>query len=745
MATDTQLGMYICSGCDIGECLDVSKLETLATGELKIPVCKTHPELCSQEGIQLIQQDIQNDQVTGIAIAACSPRIKTEVFTFPDSIHVDRINLREQVVWTHPPQDEETQMLAEDYLRMSTARLQTMKPVEPFVTDISETVLVVGGGITGITAAIESAHAGYDVVLVEKEDSLGGWLHKNYKTIPHSPPYTEPEDSHIPELISAVESHSRITVHLHSTVQKISGQPGQFDVYIQNGGAPQNIRVGAIVQATGWRPYDAAKLDHLGYGKHPDVITSVQLEEMAKAGTIQRPSNSEPVTNIVFIQCAGSRDPDHLPYCSGVCCNVSLKQTQYIRSQYPDANIYVIYKDMRTPDQHELYYANSQADDKLYFTKGEIVSVEPGDQNLLTVDVDETLIGESIRIRADLVVLAIGMVPTTKVETADQPLEASIETAKEDASKGDTGATAEAGAHILNLDYRLGTDLPTLKYGFPDSHYICFPYETRRTGIYAAGCVRAPMDSAASESDAAGAALKAIQAVAASKQGKAVHPRSGDLAIPDFFLQRCTQCKRCTEECPFGTLNEDEKGTPQFNTLRCRRCGICLGACPERIINFPDYSIDMVAKMIKSIDMPDEFEEKPRILAFVCENDAYPLLDILGSKRIQFSAIYRIIPVRCLGAVNVIWIGDSLSSGFDGILLLGCKFGDDYQCHSIHGSELSDKRMENVQEKLKQLVLEPERVRLETLALTEWDKLPDILNEFAEEISDMELNPYKGM
>ena len=154
------------------------------------------------------------------------------------------------------------------------------------------------------------------------------------------------------------------------------------------------------------------------------------------------------------------------------------------------------------------------------------------------------------------------------------------------------------------------------------------------------------MDITAAKNDAYGAALKAIQLINAAKVGKAVHPRSGDQSFPEFFLQRCTQCKRCTEECPFGTLDEDDKGTPLPNITRCRRCGICLGACPERIISFKDYSINMISSMIKAVEIPDEFEEKPRILAFLCENDAYPSLDIVGKYRMQFDPNIRVIPVK---------------------------------------------------------------------------------------------------
>jgi quinone-modifying oxidoreductase subunit QmoB len=210
-------------------------------------------------------------------------------------------------------------------------------------------------------------------------------------------------------------------------------------------------------------------------------------------------------------------------------------------------------------------------------------------------------------------------------------------------------------------------------------------------------------------------------------------------------MQRCTQCKRCTEECPFGTLDEDEKGTPLENPLRCRRCGICLGACPERIISFKNYSIKMMSQMIKSIEIPDEFEEKPRILVFVCENDALPAVDMAGLRRLQYNAMVRMIPLRCIGSINVIWINDALASGFDGVLLLGCKKGDDYQCHFVRGSEFATTRMDNVRDKLTQLVLEEERVQIHEVAISDYNKIPKILDDFLEVIETVGPNPYKGM
>ncbi|MGC8653477.1 MAG: hydrogenase iron-sulfur subunit [Candidatus Kryptoniota bacterium] len=746
MISETRVGVYLCSGCGIGECINLDRLKKVATDENKVHLCTVRPWLCSQEAIEEIKGDIVREGLNRVVIGACSPRSVSDVFKFSSGILVDRVNLREDVAWTHRPDDEDTQMLAEDYLRMGIVKLRNSEAPEPVFKEVSETILVVGGGISGLTSALSAAAAGHPVVLVEKESELGGWVEKFYKITPYESPYTDPQTPDIKALISNVESNPNIRIFKSTTIKKISGQPGNFNVTLEIKGESQTevFTAGAIVQATGWKPYDPNKLKDLGYGASERVLTNVEVEQLFKEDKFDDVLQTRPLKSIAFIQCAGSRDEKHLPYCSTICCSVSLKQALYIRERYPDALIYIIYRDMRTPSQQELFYRRVQEEENVFLLKGDVVGVTMSDSGSLLIDVDNTLLGENVRLESDVVVLATGMVPSTLVDlgVTEEGMKEPLETTADGKKMAES---AEAGAGILNLTYRQGTDLPTLKYGFPDSHFICFPYETRRTGIYAAGCVRSPMDFLSSREDAYGATLKAIQVILSVKEGRAVHPRSGDVSHPDFFLQRCTQCKRCTEECPFGTLDEDEKGTPLPNLDRCRRCGICLGACPERIISFSDYSVPMIAAMIKAVEIPEEDEEKPRILAFLCENDAYPALDTVGKLKIQYNPFVRVIPVRCLGSVNVVWIAEALSKGFDGILLIGCKYGEDYQCHFIKGSELASKRMDNVRDKLKQLALEPERVRLLTLSIDEYRKLPSIFDEFVEEIKEIGLNPYKGM
>lgn len=148
--------------------------------------------------------------------------------------------------------------------------------------------------------------------------------------------------------------------------------------------------------------------------------------------------------------------------------------------------------------------------------------------------------------------------------------------------------------------------------------------------------------------------------------------------------------------------------------------------------------------LIKAFEVPDEDEEKPRYVAFVCENDALPALEAAAAKRIKFNPWMRIIPVRCLGSVNLVWITNCLDVGVDGIMLLGCKHGDNYQCHFIKGSELAEYRMENVQEKLKQMALEEERVQVNSIAINDWKSIIEIMDQFAEDMDEIGPNPFKG-
>ncbi len=413
----------------------------------------------------------------------------------------------------------------------------------------TQSILVVGGGMSGLTAAIEAAEAGYDTYIVERNPYVGGRVAQLHHYFPKlCPPYCGLEIN-----FRRIKNNPRIRCFTLAEVDKISGEEGDFDVSIRlnpryvnenctccgkcaeactmevenpfNYGmdkmraaylphdlafpmryvldpalvksdeaqkvkeacpydaidldmTPQvmDLKVGSIVWATGWKPYDANKLDLYGFGQYPDVITNVMMERLASftgptKGKIVRPSTGEPPKTVAFVQCAGSRDENHLPFCSGICCLASMKQATYVREQCPDAKIYIFYIDIRATDRLEGFYKTVKQDENIEFFKGKVAKITQGDSgDGLVLRVEDTTKEELKEITVDMAVLAAGMQPNTAED-------------------------------------HLPLDVAYDDYGFVAS-------QTAKPGIYAAGCSRSPHSVAETVQDGTAAALKAIQSIA---------------------------------------------------------------------------------------------------------------------------------------------------------------------------------------------------------------------------------------
>jgi len=412
-------------------------------------------------------------------------------------------------------------------------------------------ILVVGGGISGITAAVEAAEVGYEVILLEKSPYLGGRVARMNQYFPKlCAPYCGLEIN-----FRRIKTNPRIKVFTLAEIENISGKEGDYDVTVKltprmvndnctacgkcvevcpverlndlNYGmdktkaiyAPNplsfptnyvidtevcpgaecskcvsvcpyeaidlsmttesvHMKVGSVIMATGWKPYDATKLDNLGYGKYPNVITNVMMERMAATdgptqGKIVRPSDGKEVKSIAFVQCAGSRDVNHLPYCSAVCCLGSLKQVTYIQEKNPDAKVFLFYIDIRATGYLEDFYRKVQGYENLSLIKGKVAKVKEDPQTKdLTVEAEDVAQGKKVSEPVEMVVLATGLVPSI-------------------------------------ADIKIAADITYDDYGFIAS---------QPPGIYAAGCSKRPADVSNSVMDATGAALKAIQSVVAGGQ-----------------------------------------------------------------------------------------------------------------------------------------------------------------------------------------------------------------------------------
>jgi len=410
------------------------------------------------------------------------------------------------------------------------------------------TVLVVGGGISGITATIEASEAGCDVVLVEKNPYLGGRVAQMNQYFPKMcPPSCGLEIN-----LRRIRTSTNIRTLTLSEVEKISGEPGHYKVTIKRsprgvnskctvcgecvdvcpndranefdfgmgttkaiylpykmaypvqyvidadacpgaecgkcldacqygaielGKDPETIEldVAAVVWTTGWDPYDATQLEGLGFGKYKNVITNVMMERLAShegptGGKITRPSDDKEIETVAFVQCAGSRDENYQKHCSGVCCLGSLKQTRYVRERYPDAEIFVFYIDIRAPGRLEDFYQMCQEDEKLHLLKGKVAKITEDSANGdVVLEAEDTLTGDRIEQKVNLVVLATGLVPVKP-----------------------------------SVNFENGGGLDRDEDGFLAS-------EQSLSGMVAAGCAKRPVDVAACVRDATGAALKALQ------------------------------------------------------------------------------------------------------------------------------------------------------------------------------------------------------------------------------------------
>lgn len=414
-------------------------------------------------------------------------------------------------------------------------------------------ILVIGGGIAGITAAVEAAEVGRRVILVEKEAYLGGQVMRMYRYFPKMcPPACGFEIN-----TRRIRQNPRISIYTLATVEQITGRAGRFTVeirvtpryvtgqysldasfagqlsservdefnlgmgktkalylphdmayppdYVLDRGALSEkdaeilmkccppgainlnmseerieIEAAAIIVATGWRPYDATKLDHLGFGRYANVITNVMMERFASdggptGGKIVRPSDGRTAENVAFVQCAGSRDENHLPYCSAVCCMASLKQARYLREKNEESEATIFYIDIRTMGRLEKFYYNMLEDSGVSFVKGKVAEIgeEQASKDLI-LELEDTLSGQKSSPRFDLVVLATGIVPNA-------------------------------------ADVKIPFELTYDEYGFIDG-------ATSVDGIYAAGCAKRPCDVSRATKDATGAALKAIQSLVRGKR-----------------------------------------------------------------------------------------------------------------------------------------------------------------------------------------------------------------------------------
>ncbi len=576
-----RIGVFICHcGLNIASTVDVQRVAETLRDYPGVACAADYKYMCSDPGQALIQQAITEHNLDGVVVAACSPTMHEATFRKAaaavglNPYQVDIANIREQVSWPHQNAPEEATRKAIETVCTLVEKVRYDEPLVPLTLPIVKRALVVGGGIAGLTAALDIADAGYPVVLVERSDRLGGRMAQLSRL------YLNFDDSGdvLKERIKTVTHHPLIKVLTNAEVAEFGGYVGNFAVEVSGSKfqvsdlhdlkiqaleyETHHIEVGAVVLATGFDLYAKENLPEYGGGRYPDVVDSLQFEAMLREGQIRCPSDGRVPREVVWVQCAGSRDPNlHRPYCSKICCMYVAKQATAYRRAVPEGQAYVCYIDIRSQGRgYDEFVQRAMEEFGVIYLRGKVSRIVQRDQRLEVWGAD-TLSGKSVRVGADLVVLAMAAVPS-------------------------------AGSEGLARLMRVAIDESGF---FTEAHPKLHPVESLTAGIYLAGAAQFPKDIPETVAQASGAAAKVLQLFA--QREMVAQPT---IAVVDERL--CVGCGLCVPACPYeARALHPWKKLATVNAALCQGCGACAVACRNKATSVRNLTTGQVLAMMEAV------------------------------------------------------------------------------------------------------------------------------------------------
>ena len=505
---------------------------------------------CSQDTQEAMTSVITEKNLNRVVVASCSPQTHEPLFQETvrgagiNKYLFEMANIRNQCSWVHADNPQAATEKAKDLVRMAVEKVSRLEPLEETELEVTQSALVIGGGLAGMAAAVNLAEQGYPTVLIERTDSLGGnalRLHKTWKN--------EDIGSHTQKLIEEITRNEGIEVLTNAEITAVEGFVGNFSTTITTGGEERTLSHGVTIIATGATELRPTEYLH---GEDPRVVTSLELDHMLK---VKDPRLTE-LGTCVFLQCVGSRVPER-PYCSRVCCTHSVTSALELKELNPQMNVFVLYRDMRTYGMRENVYKEAREKGVVFvrYDHENDLMVEKIDDSLVIKFTDCTLKRE-LQVESDLLVLA--------------------------------SAIVRDGEDRLSQLFKI----PVNEDGFfVEAHVKLRPVDFATDGVFFCGLAHSPQSIDESIAQAQAAASRAVTVLS-----QKTITSSGIVAVVTPHL--CSSCGVCVAICPYGAPSFNEKGVAEINPVLCKGCGLCTASCRSGAIQLNGFNEGQIMAMI---------------------------------------------------------------------------------------------------------------------------------------------------
>ncbi|MHA2079618.1 MAG: hydrogenase iron-sulfur subunit, partial [Candidatus Thorarchaeota archaeon] len=607
-----------------------------------------HDLVCQDEGLSKIAELLKTSNGYLVIAACSSQKIQPRIDQYLDSKGVDSsqiqyVNLREHSAWVHKDLDEANKK-SSDMIRGTLARSAKSSPRTLEQKEIATHVAVIGGGIAGVESALSLSNLGYEVSLLEITDELGGHV----RSLSVVAPTGKSGKEILSGRLEALQNDNNITTMTKTKVKYVTGEMGNFTVhYSSEDEEEKTLETSAIVLATGFKEFKPITMDEYRYGKNPDVITQFELSSMLNEGEIVRPSDGKPVKEVVMVQCVGSRSEDYKKDCSKLCCTFAIDNSLEILEKTPDANVRIVYMDIRVPFENEMIYKESR-EKGVDYIRGR-VSMTWEQDGVTYVRVYDSLLDKYLETPVDLLVLSSAILPPDGTSELSETL----------------GYAIEDDGHVKELYGKLRRN------------------ETRRRGVVAVGGVTRPQFVFEAVTDAQAGALIIHNEL---QGGKIETIARGAVLIEDD----CVGCSLCAQQCPRGVplmieqteaeeVDEEQKilFKAAIDVLNCHSCGVCQSLCPSGATQLNFLTNEQLWSEIDAT-LEDTSPEYPITLCFYCEECSVSTIDIVGTRKMEYPASTRLIPVPCAGRVSIIDILKAFENGASTVMIAACETD---RCH----------------------------------------------------------------